>query len=77
MMLGILTQIGTATLARLAVLGRAAFFVGQVLGLAFAPPLKGRLILRQMHFIGARSVLVIGLTGAFAGMVLGCRASTS
>ena len=42
-----------------------------MLGLVFVPPLKGRLILRQMHFIGARSVLVIVLTGAFAGMVLG------
>ena len=71
MEVGILTRIGTATLTRLAALGRAAFFVGRVLGLVFVPPLKGRLILRQMHFIGARSVLVIVLTGAFAGMVLG------
>ena len=71
MMLAILTQMGAATLSRLAALGRAAFFVGRVLGLVFAPPLKLRLVLRQVHFIGARSVLVIVLTGAFAGMVLG------
>ena len=71
MMLGLLTQLGSVTLTRLAVLGRAAFFVARVLGLVVVPPLKGRLIVQQMHFIGARSVLVIALTGAFAGMVLG------
>ena len=71
MMLGVLTQLGSVTLTRLAALGRAAFFVGQVLGLVVMPPLKGRLIVQQIHFIGARSVLVIALTGAFAGMVLG------
>ena len=71
MMLGLLTQLGSVTLTRLAALGRAAFFVGQVLGLVAAPPLKWRLIVQQIHFIGARSVVVIALTGAFAGMVLG------
>ena len=45
--------------------------MGQALGLVFIPPLKIRRVIRQMHFIGARSLLVIALTGLFAGMVLG------
>ena len=66
-----LTHIGIATLSLLSFLGRVGLFLGQALGLIFIPPLKIRRVIRQMHFIGARSLLVIALTGLFAGMVLG------
>ena len=36
----------------------------------FSPPLKLNQFLRQIHFIGFQSTLVIVLTGAFTGMVL-------
>ena len=67
----ILTQIGAATLRLLSSLGRAGLFLGQALGLIFIPPFKLRRVIRQVHFIGARSLLVIALTGLFTGMVLG------
>lgn len=66
-----LTQLGAITLTLLAALGRLGIFMGQALLLSLLPPWKGWRILRQMHFIGARSFLVIALTGLFTGMVLG------
>jgi phospholipid/cholesterol/gamma-HCH transport system permease protein len=66
-----MAQIGTAVLNVLASLGRLGLFSGRALGFIAIPPLKMRRIIRQMHFIGARSLLVIALTGLFTGMVLG------
>jgi phospholipid/cholesterol/gamma-HCH transport system permease protein len=66
-----LEKIGAGTLALLAYVGRLGLFLGQSLGLVFVPPLKVQRVIRQMHFIGARSSLVIALTGLFTGMVLG------
>src|SRR5712692_1270336 len=66
----ILTQLGAAVLSLLSYLGRLGLFLGQAVGLLFVPPLKMRRVLRQVQFIGARSLLVIALTGLFAGMVL-------
>ena len=69
-MLTLLEKLGTTVLALLMYLGRLGLFLGQALLLIFIPPLKVRRLVRQMHFIGARSLLVITLTGLFAGMVL-------
>jgi phospholipid/cholesterol/gamma-HCH transport system permease protein len=69
-MLTMLERLGAAVLAILAYLGRLGLFLGQSLLLIFIPPLKVRRLIRQVHFIGARSLLVIALTGMFAGMVL-------
>ena len=69
--LGALAHLGAAALYLLSSLGRVGLFLGQALGLIFIPPLKIRRVIRQIHFIGARSLLVIALTGLFAGMVLG------
>src|SRR5262245_45869663 len=70
-MIRILEKLGAAVLALLVYIGRLGIFLGQALGLIFVPPLKAGRVLRQLHFIGARSVLVIALTGMFTGMVLG------
>ena len=52
-------------------LGRFGRFLVQALVLVVVPPFKlGRLVDR-IHFIGFRSLLIIILTGAFTGMVLG------
>jgi phospholipid/cholesterol/gamma-HCH transport system permease protein len=37
---------------------------------AFAPPYAWRVLLRQIEFIGARSLLVIAVAGCFVGMVV-------
>lgn len=66
----LLAHLGAATLHMLAALGRVGCFLGQNVGILCVPPLKVRRILRQIEFIGARSLLVIALTGLFAGMVL-------
>jgi phospholipid/cholesterol/gamma-HCH transport system permease protein len=52
-------------------MGRMGIFLAKALLFIFSPPLKLNQLLRQMHFIGFQSTLVIFLTGAFAGMVLG------
>lgn len=69
-MLTMIERLGAATLRLLTYLGRLGIFLGQALALIVMPPLKVRRIIRQMHFIGVRSLLVIVLTGLFTGMVL-------
>src|SRR3990170_5188829 len=51
--------------------GRMMIFLGTALCWIFLPPLKWRRIIARIHFIGAKSLVVILLTGAFTGMVLG------
>ena len=46
-------------------------FLAACLASVFRPPYKLAPIVRQIHFIGARSSFVILFTGAFTGMVLG------
>lgn len=52
-------------------MGRQALFFARSLMLVFAWPWQFGKILAQMHFIGVKSLLVVCLTGAFTGMVLG------
>jgi phospholipid/cholesterol/gamma-HCH transport system permease protein len=66
----ILAKLGAGMLTFLTYLGRLSLFLCTTLLLIMIPPLKIGRIMRQLHFIGARSVLVIVLTGLFAGMVL-------
>jgi len=51
--------------------GRMMIFLGTALCWIFLPPLKWRRMIARIHFIGAKSLLVILLTGVFTGMVLG------
>jgi phospholipid/cholesterol/gamma-HCH transport system permease protein len=67
----VLAPLGAAVLSLLSYLGRLGLFLLQAVGLIVVPPLKVQRILRQVQFIGARSLLVIALTGLFTGMVLG------
>jgi len=46
-------------------------FLAESLSCCVTPPIKISLILKQIQFIGYQSLLVIFLTGAFTGMVLG------
>ena len=64
-MLTMLERLGAATLRLITYLGRLGIFLGQALALIVMPPLKVRRIIRQMHFIGVRSLLVILLAGLF------------
>ena len=46
-------------------------FLATAVAWTLIPPLKLRRLLRQVHFFGVRSVLLIVFTGAFTGMVVG------
>ncbi|PLX82541.1 MAG: ABC transporter permease [Desulfuromonas sp.] len=70
-MLNSLTKLGAETLYLLNSSGRMGIFLFSCVGKIFTPPYKMSPIIRQMHFIGNRSVFVILFTGAFTGMVLG------
>ena len=63
--------IGQASLRVLAEMGRMAVFLGSSVFWASVPPYKVRRILKQIHFVGVKSGLVILLTATFTGMVLG------
>jgi phospholipid/cholesterol/gamma-HCH transport system permease protein len=52
-------------------LGRFGSFLGQAVVTMVTPPFKLRALIGRIHYIGFRSLLIILLTGAFTGMVLG------
>ncbi len=70
-MVTMLRALGSWALSILKEMGSMAIFLLNSLYLIFIPPFKHRLLLRQIRFIGVMSVMVILLTGAFTGMVLG------
>lgn len=51
-------------------LGRAGIFLAAGLWQIFTPPCRLYPIVKQIHFIGARSLLVIVVSGIFVGMVV-------
>ena len=71
MMRNMLEKIGFETLWFLESAGRMGLFLARTLSSIFAEPFKIYPVVRQIHFIGARSVFVILFTGVFTGMVLG------
>ena len=50
--------------------GRSGLFLLTGLYQVFVPPYKLSPVIRQIHFIGARSLLVIAISGLFVGMVV-------
>jgi phospholipid/cholesterol/gamma-HCH transport system permease protein len=50
--------------------GHMFLFLVNALSFAFIPPFKFRFLMREIRFIGAKSVTVISLMGSFTGMVL-------
>lgn len=64
-------RLGAATVSVVEALGRFGAFLGEAVVVACTPPFKVRALLDRIHYIGYRSLLIILLTGAFTGMVLG------
>jgi phospholipid/cholesterol/gamma-HCH transport system permease protein len=64
-------KIGDESLYFLEVAGRMGLFLFACVGRVIAPPYKPQPVIKQIQFIGSRSVFVILFTGAFTGMVLG------
>ncbi|MBM4285498.1 MAG: ABC transporter permease [Deltaproteobacteria bacterium] len=67
----LLRSMGRAVLDWLGALGHATLFLLEALRQAFLPPYRFRRLLEEIHFIGWKSGLIILLTAAFTGMVLG------
>lgn len=70
-MFSLLEKVGSDALWYLQSTGRMGLFLLRTLASIFQPPFKIFPIIRQVHFIGAKSTFVILFTGAFTGMVLG------
>jgi len=64
-------KIGNKAIIVLNSIGGMCLFLINAFFYIFIPPLKFRLILKQIRFFGNKSLVVILLTGAFTGMVLG------
>lgn len=64
-------KLGKVSLLALRRTGRMGLFLVKAFLYASTPPIKFPQILKEIRFIGFQSTLVIFLTGAFSGMVLG------
>jgi phospholipid/cholesterol/gamma-HCH transport system permease protein len=71
MMLSLMEGLGSTLISWIAGMGRMLILLITALLWAFVPPFRLRRVMRQIHFMGWRSLLVVVLTGAFTGMVLG------
>ena len=67
----LIRKLGGASLLGLRGTGRMGLFLAKAFLFSVTPPLKFSRLLKQIEFIGFQSSLVILLTGAFTGMVLG------
>ena len=63
--------LGEKTLGIIKKLGRVVILFVKGLFFGFVPPIQFSKIIDQIYFIGAKSMLLICLIGAFTGMVLG------
>jgi phospholipid/cholesterol/gamma-HCH transport system permease protein len=70
-MRGIIEQVGREFLYLLETIGRMGIFLATTIRNILKPPYTPYPVIRQIYFIGARSVIVILVTGLFTGMVLG------
>jgi len=64
-------KLGREFLYLLESIGRAGIFLGTTFTNILRPPYTPYPVIRQVYFIGARSLIVILVTGLFTGMVLG------
>lgn len=65
-----ITRIGREFIEFTQVSGMMGIFLYQCLLQILTPPLKIMAIIKQVHFIGSRSIVLITFTGLFTGMVL-------
>jgi phospholipid/cholesterol/gamma-HCH transport system permease protein len=69
--LGQLDALGEWAIGIVESLGRFGGFLAQAVAVMLTPPVKIWALLGRVNYIGYRSLLIILLTGAFTGMVLG------
>ena len=69
-MKNLLRVLGAWAISTLKGMGHMFLFLINAIYTIFIPPFKLRLLLRQIRFLGNKSLVVILLTGSFTGMVL-------
>ena len=69
-MTALVRRFGHFSLALAQETGRAMLFLFEALVQAFLPPYRFRRLFQEIYFIGYKSLLIIFLTAAFAGMVM-------
>jgi phospholipid/cholesterol/gamma-HCH transport system permease protein len=69
-MIAFLELLGQMVVQRIEEVGRISLFLLETAQGCVTPPLRWRLALRQMEFVGVRSLSIVILTGTFTGMVL-------
>lgn len=69
-MINVLHRLGDSSLGFVEQAGRLLLFLLRAIASVARPPYRWQALLRQVHFIGARSALVILVAGFFTGMVL-------
>ncbi len=68
---GWIEGLGARALESVYKMGVMGLFLAKAFLFSFIPPIKVKRVLKQIHFTGLQSMLVIVLTGGFTGMVLG------
>jgi len=67
----VVAGVGRHSLKIVGEMGRMMVFLISTVSWMARPPFRGMQVLKQIHFIGVKSLFVIALTGIFTGMVLG------
>jgi phospholipid/cholesterol/gamma-HCH transport system permease protein len=70
MILSIAEKLGSRAIRATRSLGKMGLFLSASLTRAAVPPFRAHNILKQVHFVGVKSIFVIVLTAFFTGMVL-------
>ena len=70
-MFTLVEKLGREFLYLLEGIGRVGMFFGTTIANILRPPYNPYPVIRQVYFIGARSLIVILVTGLFTGMVIG------
>jgi phospholipid/cholesterol/gamma-HCH transport system permease protein len=69
-MITLIKKLGSWFLSKLSRMGHMFLFLISSFYFVFIPPFKFNVLLRQIRFLGSKSMVVILLTGSFTGMVL-------
>ena len=70
MSLALVEQLGSYLITNTTRVGKFSLFMMHFLYWAGRRPFRIRMIVKQMYFIGNKSLFIIGLSGSFAGMVM-------
>lgn len=75
-MIALLELFGRVIIRQIEEVGRIWLFLWETVRVCVTPPLRWRLLMQQMEFVGVRSLSVVVLTGSFTGMVLALQGYT-